>query len=420
MTMDHAPAVGLRALAKRYGRTEALAGVDLDLAAGSFTVLLGPSGSGKSTLLRCVAGIERLTAGSIVFDGKPVAGSRFHLPADERGLAMVFQDYALWPHLSVVDNVRFALRRLRLGRAESAARATAMLERVGLAGFAARYPAELSGGEQQRVALARALVAGPGLLLFDEPLSNLDADLRERLRVEIATLTRETGATALYITHDQSEAFALADRIGVLDRGRLVQVGCAEDLYRDPATPFVARFTGLAGELPGVVEQVARRDACRVQVGGVVIGARQGAGTSLGSGHQVRVLVRAAAATIDDGMSERVPELPVAWAASPATAVPASVVPATVSDVAFRGRGYDHVVEISGGHRLTGIFHPWRIERATRVSLRIDPAGCIAFGDGPAMPDRGAPLAAGNAPGSLGEGGTTRSGESSLAAVRPA
>ncbi|MDA8365554.1 MAG: ABC transporter ATP-binding protein, partial [Actinomycetota bacterium] len=154
--MDHAPAVELRALSKRYGRTEALAGVDLDLAPGSFTVLLGPSGSGKSTLLRCVAGIERLSSGTIVFDGQAVAGPRQHLPAEERGLAMVFQDYALWPHLSVVDNVRFALRRLRLGKAESVARAAAMLDRVGLTGFADRYPAELSGGEQQRVALARA------------------------------------------------------------------------------------------------------------------------------------------------------------------------------------------------------------------------------------------------------------------------
>ncbi len=381
MTMDHAPAVELRALSKRYGRTEALAGVDLDLAPGSFTVLLGPSGSGKSTLLRCVAGIERLSSGTISFDGQAVAGPRQHLPAEERGLAMVFQDYALWPHLSVVDNVRFALRRLRLAKAESVARAAAMLDRVGLTGFADRYPAELSGGEQQRVALARALVAGPGLLLFDEPLSNLDADLRERLRVEIATLTRETGATALYITHDQSEAFALADRIGVLDHGHLVQVGSAEDLYRDPATPFVARFTGLAGELPGVVEQAAWRGACRVQVGGLAIGARQGTGTSLAGGQRVRVLVRAASATIDDGTEGHPAGLPPARGSAPS-----AIVPAIVSDVAFRGRGYDHVVEVEGGHRLTGIFHTRRIERATQVSLRIDASGCIAFPDGPAVP----------------------------------
>ncbi len=387
MTMEHAPAVELRNLTKRYGKADALAGVDLDLAPGSFTVLLGPSGSGKSTLLRCVAGIERVSAGTIAFDGRTVAGPRAHVPAEERGLAMVFQDYALWPHLSVADNVRFALRRLRLGKAEAVARSEAMLARVGLDGFGPRYPTELSGGEQQRVALARALVAGPGLLLFDEPLSNLDADLRERLRVEIATLTRETGATALYITNDQSEAFALADRIGVLDRGRLVQVGTAEDLYRDPATPFVGRFTGLAGELPGVVDRVAADRGCTIRVDDLAIGARPGTGTSLAGGQRVRVLVRAASATIDDG--ERPTPLPTGPTAGTPAGTPA-VMPATVRDVAFRGRGYDHVVEVAGGHRLSGIFHARRIERGQRVALRVDPAGCIAFPDG-------APASAGSA-----------------------
>jgi iron(III) transport system ATP-binding protein len=394
VTMEHAPAVELRGLTKRYGKADALADVDLDLAPGSFTVLLGPSGSGKSTLLRCVAGIERVSTGTIAFDGRTVAGPRAHVPAEERGLAMVFQDYALWPHLSVVDNVRFALRRLRLGRAEAVVRAEAMLARVGLGGFGPRYPTELSGGEQQRVALARALVAGPGLLLFDEPLSNLDADLRERLRVEIATLTRETGATALYITHDQSEAFALADRIGVLDRGRLVQVGTAEDLYRDPATPFVARFTGLAGELPGIVDRVAADRGCTIRVDDLAVGARPGTGTSLTGGQRVRVLVRSASATIEEG-GERLAWAPAESAERPMAISPA-VVPATVRDVAFRGRGYDHVVEVGGGHRLTGIFHTRRIERGQRVALRVDPAGCIAFPDGaPALDGAAADAGAG-------------------------
>ncbi len=412
MTMGHAPAVELRGLTKRYGRSEALAGVDLDLAPGSFTVLLGPSGSGKSTLLRCVAGIERVSAGSIAFDARPVAGPRTHVPAEERGLAMVFQDYALWPHLSVVDNVRFALRRLRLGKVEAVARSTAMLSRVGLDGFAGRYPTELSGGEQQRVALARALVAGPGLLLFDEPLSNLDADLRERLRVEIATLTRETGATALYITHDQSEAFALADRIGVLDRGHLVQVGTAEDLYRDPATPFVAHFTGLAGELPGVVDRVAADSACTVRVDDLAIGARPGTGTSLTGGQRVRVLVRSASTTIDDGAEgpTRPPVGPVAGTSA--------VVPATVCDVAFRGRGYDHVVEVAGRHRLTGIFHARRVERGRQVALHVDPAGCIAFPDVAAMASHEAVPA--DEAGLRAAGGDGRLGQPSLAGARPA
>ena len=163
---------------------------------------------------------------------------------------MVFQDYALWPHLSARDNVAFALRRRRLSRAECRSRAAEMLDRVGLGALADRYPNELSGGEQQRVALARALIADTGLILCDEPLSNLDADLRERMRVEISALVREAAATTVYITHDQAEAFALADRVGVLERGRLVQAGTPEEIYTAPATPFVARFTGLAGELP--------------------------------------------------------------------------------------------------------------------------------------------------------------------------
>ncbi len=205
--------------------TLALREVSLAVEAGTFVVLLGPSGSGKTTLLRCLAGIEKVSAGQISIGGTTVASARQHVPPDKRNLAMVFQDYALWPHLRVRDNVAFALRRLRLGRPEAQARTQAMLDRVGLGALADRYPNELSGGEQQRVALARALVGGTGLILCDEPLSNLDADLRERMRVEISSLVREAGATAVYITHDQAEAFALADQIGVLQQGSLVQFG---------------------------------------------------------------------------------------------------------------------------------------------------------------------------------------------------
>ncbi|MGH9121328.1 MAG: ABC transporter ATP-binding protein, partial [Acidimicrobiales bacterium] len=204
-----APAVGLSAATKVFGSKVALDAVDLTVAAGTFCVLLGPSGSGKTTLLRCVAGIERITSGQVTIGGRVVADGKLHLPPDQRELAMVFQDYALWPHLSVERNVAFALRRRHLPRPEVDKRTRQMLERVGLGALAGRYPNELSGGEQQRSALARAMVASTGLLLFDEPLSNLDADLRERLRLEIATLTRDSGATSLYITHDQAEAFAL-------------------------------------------------------------------------------------------------------------------------------------------------------------------------------------------------------------------
>jgi ABC-type Fe3+/spermidine/putrescine transport system ATPase subunit len=216
--------IEVRGLHKRYGAKEAVAGVDLTIDPGTFLVLLGPSGSGKSTLVRCLAGIERVSAGRISFGGAEVDGPDRYLPPERRDLAMVFQDFALWPHLTAEDNVAFALKRRRLPSATRRAVARDALRRVGLADLHQRYPGQLSGGEQQRVALARALVARPGLLLFDEPLSNLDADRRERLRVDIGTMVREQGATAVYITHDQAEAFALADTVGVLSAGRLVQL----------------------------------------------------------------------------------------------------------------------------------------------------------------------------------------------------
>ncbi len=243
--------ISITGLSKTYpgGSVPALSSVSLDVDPGTFLVLLGPSGSGKTTLLRCLAGIERMDSGLITIGGHTVADDRTHVPADQRDLSMVFQDYALWPHMTALDNVAFALRRRHLPRSECRARAAQMLSRVGLSDFGRRYPNELSGGQQQRVALARALIADTGLILCDEPLSNLDADLRERMRVEISSLVREVGATTVYITHDQAEAFALADKVGVLEEGRLVQFGAPEEVYNHPATPFVARFTGLSGEL---------------------------------------------------------------------------------------------------------------------------------------------------------------------------
>jgi ABC-type Fe3+/spermidine/putrescine transport system ATPase subunit len=345
---------------KRYGAHTALDGVSLTAKAGEFVVLLGPSGSGKSTLLRVVAGIERVDEGRVLLGDTLVADRRSHVPPEQRGLAMVFQDYALWPHLTVADNVAYPLRRKRVGRREAADRVGGALERVGLAGYAKRYPSELSGGEQQRVALARALVGRPGLLLFDEPLSNLDADLRERLRVEISTLARESGATAVYITHDQAEAFALADVIGVLDHGRLVQFDRPEIIYQHPATPFVARFTGLAGELAG---QVARVDGEFVvmDVGHQRMRAR--AMGRLAVGDSALLLVRPAATRI----------LP---AGSPGDGLLAG----TVVDVAYRGRGYDHVVAAQNG-TLTSVFGEQAWTRGTQVHVALDPQGCIAHGD---------------------------------------
>lgn len=351
--------VQVRGAVKRYGATHALAGVDLHVPAGQFLILLGPSGSGKSTLARLLAGIERLDDGEIQLGERTVGARRTHVPPERRDLAMVFQDYALWPHLTAHGNVAYALRRRKLPAADATRRTNEALERVGLSGLGERYPHELSGGQQQRVALARALVASPGLLLFDEPLSNLDTDLRERLRVEISTLTRQSGTTAVYITHDQSEAFALADRIGVLDSGRLVQLAVPETIYHRPATPFVARFTGLAGELAGTVVAAETHEAVLLIAGHRL---RARAISNLVEGQRARLMVRPAATRIVEYVDS----------------APEGTVAGTVIDVAYRGRGYEHVIACADSS-LTAVFDTSARQRGEPVCVVLDPAGCIAY-----------------------------------------
>ncbi|MEY9964831.1 iron(III) transport system ATP-binding protein [Streptacidiphilus sp. MAP12-16] len=353
-------------LSKSFGGSRVLREVSFCVQPGRFLVLLGPSGSGKTTLLRCLAGIERADTGGIHLGDRLLAHGRTHLPPDRRDLAMVFQDYALWPHMSAAANVGYALRRRRLADQEARRRVDAALDRVGLREHAAQYPHQLSGGQQQRVALARALVAEPGLLLFDEPLSNLDADLRERLRVEISTLTRESGATVVYITHDQAEAFALADEIGVLEGGRLVQLGSPEDVYHRPASPFVARFTGLAGELTGQATAASNERSVSVRTGAGVVLA--GSRDSVPAGAALRLLIRPAAVTL-------------VGTTGAATEAATGNLTGTVVDTAYRGRGYDHVLELPGGTRLTGVFDRLAHPRGTQVHLRLDPEGCFAFPD---------------------------------------
>ncbi len=378
-TQDGGAAVELTELSKHYGEVRALTEVSLSISPGRFLALLGPSGSGKSTLIRCLAGIERPSVGSIAIGGQIVADRRSHTPPERRDLAMVFQDFALWPHMSVLENVRFALRRRRISRRDSHGRAQKMLDRVGLAHKRERYPHELSGGEQQRVALARALVGEPRLLLFDEPLSSLDASLRERLRIEIGTLVRECGASAVYITHDQSEAFALGDEVGVLQAGRLIQIGPPEEIYRRPAAAFVARFTGLAGSLGGRLlgaaedlpqppaEKDAGRATQRVRVAvptdqpGRNLELEATAMAELSPGAAVEVLIRPTAARIC-GLGQ------------PATLL------AMVRDVAYCGRGYEYVLELGSGVELTGLFDARRLQRGERCGIVLDPEGCLVFG----------------------------------------
>ncbi|MDO5290188.1 MAG: ABC transporter ATP-binding protein [Pseudomonadota bacterium] len=227
----------------------------LGLAAGDIGVLIGPSGCGKTTLLRAVAGLERLSAGSIQLDGEVVSSAHTHVPPEARRIGMVFQDYALFPHLTVERNVAFGLR--HLGSAERAARVAEVLALVDLPGSAGRYPHELSGGQQQRVALARALAPRPRLMLLDEPFSNLDVDLRERLAYELRGILKNAGATALFVTHDQLEAFAIGDAIGVMHQGRLHQWDDAYSLYHRPATRFVADFIGHGVFVPARISATA-------------------------------------------------------------------------------------------------------------------------------------------------------------------
>ena len=381
--------ISIASLTKTYpgSHVPALKSVSLDVAPGTFLVLLGPSGSGKTTLLRCLAGIERIDSGSLSIGSRVVADGRSHVPPEQRDLSMVFQDYALWPHLTALDNVAFALRRRRLSRPECRTRAALMLERVGLAEFAKRYPNELSGGQQQRVALARALIADTGLILCDEPLSNLDADLRERMRVEISSLVREAGATTVYITHDQAEAFALADHIGVLEEGVLVQSGSPEDVYHHPATPFVARFTGLAGELPvrvtghgsnGTLE-VTAAGVARVADGSARLPALRPAGTVVPAARPAPGTDgQASGSALRPGDDALLAIRPTGIFLLP-SAEETPHLTGRVADVAFRGRGYEYAIDLSGFGRLTGVFARHRADRGDSVGLRLDPEGCHLF-----------------------------------------
>jgi multiple sugar transport system ATP-binding protein len=230
----------IRDVRKSFGMTEVLKGIGLEVNDGEFVVFVGPSGCGKSTLLRVIAGLEDLTSGDVLIDGRSVVG----VPPARRGIAMVFQTYALYPHLTVRDNMGLGLRQAGTPAAEVEKRIAAGSAMLGLEPYLNRRPAELSGGQRQRVAIGRAVVRSPKLFLFDEPLSNLDAALRVNTRLEIAQLHRRLQATMIYVTHDQVEAMTLADRIVVINQGRIEQVGAPMDLYNSPANEFVAGFIG--------------------------------------------------------------------------------------------------------------------------------------------------------------------------------
>ena len=242
--------VRLERLHRRYGGVLALDGLDLVIQPGELVALLGPSGCGKTTALRLLAGLEEPDGGRVLIDGRDVT----RLPASKRDVGMVFQAYSLFPHMTARQNVAFGLRMRRVTGPPARDRAAEMLDLVGLTAQADRYAHQLSGGQQQRVALARALAIQPKVLLLDEPLSALDARVRARLRDEIRRVQLEVGTTTLFVTHDQEEALAIADRVGVMQSGRLEQLGPPTEVYNRPLTPFVAEFVGLTNRLPGVVD----------------------------------------------------------------------------------------------------------------------------------------------------------------------
>ena len=288
--------ISLQNVSRRFGSIRAADNVSLDFPDGSFTALLGPSGCGKSTLLRLIAGFETPDDGTIRFGERIVAGEGAMVPPEKRGVGIVFQSYALWPHMDVAGNVAYPLKGRGADRRTVSAKVTEVLSVVGLDGFGDRKVDELSGGQRQRVALARCLVAETGIILFDEPLANLDMHLRAAMVDVFREIHRRTRATVIYVTHDQAEALALADRVAVLDHGRLLQVAAPTDIYRSPADATVAGFVGRGAMIGGhVVDH--NGSAARVRIAGREIAAR----SNREDAGPARILLRPEALSLADG-----------------------------------------------------------------------------------------------------------------------
>ena len=355
--------VTLDRLTKIYDRAHAPAAdaVSLEVRHGEFMVLLGPSGCGKTTTLRMIAGFLTPDGGEIWVGDRCLSSPASVVPPEQRRMAMIFQSYALWPHMTVAQNVGYGLRfKPGLSRADRDRRVAEMLRVVQLGGYDRRYPGELSGGQQQRVALARALVVEPEILLLDEPLSNLDANLREEMRFEIRRLHEAFGITTLYVTHDQAEAMVISDRVAVLDRGRLAQIGTSDELYDQPRTRFVADFIGKTNLIDGVAT-----DTHTVTHGALTL--RVGAG-DLVPGAPVTVSIRPH--QIDLG--------PVG-AVAPAL----NIMRATVQRVSFLGDALDYLMKVDGTDVVLRVTAPVtiRLRQGEAVGLRIPPAVCVVVAD---------------------------------------
>jgi iron(III) transport system ATP-binding protein len=355
------PGVAIRNLTKRYGDLPAVDDVALEVKAGELMSLLGPSGCGKTTTLRLVAGFLPPDAGEIWVGDRCLSSATSVVPPEQRRMAMIFQSYALWPHLTVAGNVGYGLRfRRDLGRADRDARVRDMLATVQLAGFEQRYPGELSGGQQQRVAVARALVVEPEILLLDEPLSNLDANLREEMRFEIKRLHDAFGITTLYVTHDQAEAMVISDRITVLHRGRIVQVGTADDLYERPSSRIVAEFIGRTNLVDGTVTAPDTVTAGAVRLTVARADLKPGAAVTVSMRpHRIRIAAAAGAPAAG----------PNRWRG-------------TVRRASYLGDAMDYEVDVEGGLRLR-ISAPVdeRFAPGEAVVLGVAPAACVPLAD---------------------------------------
>jgi iron(III) transport system ATP-binding protein len=346
-------------LSKHYAGADgpaALHGLSLDIADNRFVTLLGPSGCGKTTTLRLIAGYMRPDSGSIKVDERLLSSPDGVVPPESRGMGMVFQNYAVWPHKTVFENVAFGLQVRRTAASEIAIRVAKMLEQVGLAGYEKRLPSELSGGQQQRVALARSLVVEPAILLLDEPLSNLDAKLRERMRVELKQLQRRTGITFVYVTHDQAEALALSDDIAVMHQGKLQQFGPPREIYARPANRVVADFMGQVNFIPGHIVNASDGMALVTVVGGLSMSLDCPA--ALRAGTDVDIAVR--------------PEnLRLSSSAGDFTG--------RVAEVTYLGNQAEYVVA-AGDLRLRVQTHPTQVfASGDVVAVEFDPALCTMF-----------------------------------------
>jgi iron(III) transport system ATP-binding protein len=349
-------AVELNSLTKRYGAVAAVDDLSATIAHGSLVCLLGPSGCGKTTTLRLIAGFADLDGGTIRVGERIVSEPGRSLPPEKRNMSMIFQSYALWPHMTIAENVAYGLRVRKVERAERERRVAAILDVAHLSELAPRYPHELSGGQQQRAALARALVVDPETLLLDEPLSNLDANLREEMRFEIRRLHDQYRYTTVYVTHDQSEAMTTADLIAVMNAGRIDQLGTPEDIYDRPQSEFVARFIGASNIIRGVA-----RDANHVAFAGATL---EVVGTRLAAGDAAAVAIR----QHDIALSARAPQ------------TSQNVIAARVTRQVFLGATRDYLVEAADGSQLRVVTAPDNlVAPGTEVWLSLPPARCRAL-----------------------------------------